>query len=322
MGNEEIRSVLITGANAGIGRELARQLGSRPEIERVVLGCRNPAKAEAARAELEASTGRSIFEVVILDTCDPSSTRTAALSLSEPIDALVMNAGGTGGSEPAVLTSLGVTRIFAVNVLGHVALLETLIEQRKLTTVAVLTGSEAARGVPKLRMKRPSFTHTSVDELVSAIDGTYYSGKNFDAPAAYGQVKYIGALWIGAMARRHPELRFVTMSPGGTSGTDTASSMPAVQRFVVQRILMGGIGARLGLSHPVQQGARRLASAVTDSTYGDGVFHASRANTLTGPVVDQATIFPDIANRRFQDNAYEAIQRFCPAEWVPSGPRP
>jgi NAD(P)-dependent dehydrogenase (short-subunit alcohol dehydrogenase family) len=310
VGKEEISSVLITGANAGIGRELARQLGSRPEIERVVLGCRNPTKAEAARTELAASTGRSIFEVLILDTSDPSSTRTAARSLIEPIDALVMNAGGTGGSEPAVLTSRGVTRIFAVNVLGHVALLETLIEQRKLTKVAVLTGSEAARGVPKLRMKRPSFTHTSVDELVSAIDGTYYAGKKFDAPGAYGQVKYIGALWIGAMARRHPELRFVTMSPGGTSGTGTAGSMPAVQRFVVERTLMGGIGARLGLSHPVQQGATRLVSAVTDSTYGAGVFYASRASTLTGPVVDQATIFGDLANPAFQSNADEAVRRF------------
>jgi len=48
MVHEIPRSVLITGANAGIGKELARQLGSRPEIERVVLACRNPGKAESA----------------------------------------------------------------------------------------------------------------------------------------------------------------------------------------------------------------------------------------------------------------------------------
>jgi NAD(P)-dependent dehydrogenase (short-subunit alcohol dehydrogenase family) len=303
------RSVLITGANAGIGKELARQLGSRPEIERVVLACRNPARADAARVELEAVTRRAIFEVVILDTSDPASTRSVALSLVEPIDAVVLNAGGTGGSRSAELTASGATQIFAVNVLGHVALLEALLERRKLRKAAVLTGSEAARGVPKLLIKRPSFAHTSVEELVGAIDGSH-QGKNFDMWVAYAQAKYIGALWIGALARRHPDLRFVTMSPGSTSGTDIAKSMPAPLRHAFDRVLMGGLGSRLGLSHSLRDGAARLALAVTDPAYRGGAFYASRANTLTGPVVDQATIFADLANTTFQDNADAAIHHF------------
>lgn len=310
MGEETARSVVITGANAGIGKELARQLGVRPEIERVVLACRNPIRAQAARAELEATTGRAIFEIVILDTSDPASTRSAALSLAEPIDALVMNAGGAGGAHPEALTAAGATEVFAVNVLGHVALLETLIEQRKLTQAAVLAGSEAARGVPKLLIRRPSFEHTSVDELVDAIDGTHYAGRRFDAPGAYAQAKYIGALWIGALARRHPDLRLLTMSPGGTSGTEIAKTMPAAGRLVFERILMGGIGRRFGMSHSLHDGARRLAQAVTDPVYGGGIFYASRADRLTGALVDQATIFGDLANTSFQDNADEAIHRF------------
>lgn len=310
MGDATIRSVIITGASAGIGKELARQLGLRHEIKRVVLACRNPTKAQSARAELEAATGRAIFEIAILDASDPPSTRSVALSLAEPIDALVMNAGGTGGPHPAALTATGATQVFAVNVLGHVALLETLIEQRKLRKVAVMTGSEAARGVPKLLIKRPSFTHTSVNELVGAIDGSYYAGKRFDAPGAYAQAKYIGALWVGALARMHPDLRFVTMSPGGTSGTETAKSMPAAQRFAFERIVMGRIGRRLGLSHPLHDGADRLAQAVTDPAYRGGIFYASQTNSLTGAVVDQATIFSDLANTAYQDNADEAIHRF------------
>jgi NAD(P)-dependent dehydrogenase (short-subunit alcohol dehydrogenase family) len=310
MSDATIRSVIITGSSAGIGKELARQLGSRPEIERVVLACRNPTKAESARAELEAATGRAIFEIVILDTSDPTSTRSAALSLDGAIDALVMNAGGAGGPHPEAPTATGATEVFAVNVLGHVSLLVTLIEQRKLNKAAVLTGSEAARGVPKLLIKRPSFTHTSVGELVNAIDGTHYAGKRFDAPGAYAQAKYIGALWIGALARKHPNLRFVTMSPGGTSGTEIAKSMPSAARFAFERIVMGSIGRRLGLSHSLHDGADRLALAVTDSSYRGGVFYASHAGRLNGAVVDQATIFSDLANTGFQDNADEAIHRF------------
>jgi NAD(P)-dependent dehydrogenase (short-subunit alcohol dehydrogenase family) len=310
MGDATTRSVIITGASAGIGKELARQLGLRPEIERVVLACRNPTRAQSARAELEAATGRAIFQIVILDASDPTSTRSAALSLDEPIDALAMNAGGAGGPDPAAQTATGATQVFAVNVLGHVALLETLIEQRKLNKAAVMIGSEAARGVPKLLIRRPSFKDTSVDELAGAIDGSYYAGKRFDAPGAYAQAKYIGALWIGALARKHPGLRFVTISPGGTSGTEIAKSMPAAARFAFERIVMGRIGRRCGLSHPLQDGAGRLALAVTESDYRGGIFYASGADTLTGAVVDQATIFSDLANTAFQDNADEAIHRF------------
>ena len=39
------KTVLITGANAGIGKEVARQLASRPEIARVYLACRNAERA-------------------------------------------------------------------------------------------------------------------------------------------------------------------------------------------------------------------------------------------------------------------------------------
>jgi NAD(P)-dependent dehydrogenase (short-subunit alcohol dehydrogenase family) len=304
--------VLITGANAGIGRELARQLGSRGEIERIVLACRDRPRAEAARSELRAQTGRAIFEVMELDTTDPASARALSAALADPVDAIVLNAGGTGGPQPQAPTASGTTTIFAVNVLGHVALVDALIEQRKLTQTAILTGSEAARGVPALRIKRPRFAHTSEDDLVAAIDGSYFRDKRFDASLAYAQAKYLGALWIAATARRHPHLRFATVSPGGTTGTGIGQHMPSLQRLAFERVVMGPVGARLGLAHPLAEGTARLTAAVTDPIFDGGRFYGSRARTLTGPLVDQATIFGDLANPRFQDNADAAIHRFLP----------
>ena len=200
-------SVLITGANSGIGKEVARQLAESDSFDTIYLGCRNQAKADAARAELERTTGKSIFTTVPLDTSDLGSVRAAIDLIDTPLRAVVMNAGGTGGSTPLALTADGVTEIFASNVLGHAALLEQLIAADALTGSAVLVGSEAARGVPKLRLSRPTFAEHSVDEFTSVIDGSFFAGGKVDTGVAYGQVKYLGALWMSELARRNPHLR-------------------------------------------------------------------------------------------------------------------
>ena len=69
------KTVLITGANVGIGKEIARQLATRPEIARIYLACRNQDRAATAKAELEAETGRRIFDIVLMDVADPRSVR-------------------------------------------------------------------------------------------------------------------------------------------------------------------------------------------------------------------------------------------------------
>ncbi len=66
----------------------------------------------------------------------------------------------------------------------------------------------------------------------------------------------------------------------------------------------------LGISHKLEDGAKRLVDGVTDPNLSSGVFYASAANKLKGPLVDQADIFPDLANPTFQDHANEAIHRF------------
>ena len=72
-----IKSVLITGANVGLGKEAARQLAMQDGIEKIYLACRNPQKAEAAKQSLEASTGKSIFEIIIMDVSKLDSVRSA-----------------------------------------------------------------------------------------------------------------------------------------------------------------------------------------------------------------------------------------------------
>ena len=297
------KTVLITGANAGIGKDVARQLALRPEFARIYLACRNQDRAITAKAELEAATGRRIFDVVVMDVADLGSVRAGLAAIDGSVDALVMNAGIIG-PQTMELTADGVTNVFATNVLGHVVLLEGLLAEGRLGEVAVFAESEAVRGVPKLRMKGPSFVSTSADELATVIDGSYFADRKPDVNLTCGQVKLIGALWMAYLARQYPNRRFITVSPGATTGTQASSGVALPVRVAAKYVMPA-----LGISHKLDAGAKRLVDGVTDPTLSSGVFYASAANKLKGPLVNQADIFPDLANPSFQDHANEAIHR-------------
>jgi NAD(P)-dependent dehydrogenase (short-subunit alcohol dehydrogenase family) len=307
-----MKVALITGANAGIGKEVARQLAALETAERIYLACRNEERAAAAKADLEARTGKAIFEVVLMDVSDPSSVRAAIRSIRRPVDALVMNAGGIGGREPLAQTKDGVTQVFALNLLGHVELFDGLLRSEKLTGTVLYVGSEAARGVPKMRMQRPTFASSSVDEFASVCNGQIFAGKNADIWLAYGQVKYLAALWIGAAARRHPELRILTVSPGQTSGTEAPNNFPGLTRVMLKYVMMPIVAPLLGIVHSLETGSKRLVDAIVDPAFLSGTFYASEAKALTGPLVDQSAIFPELRDSTIQDNAWEAVHRFLP----------
>lgn len=96
---------LVTGANRGIGREVARQLAQRGYT--VVVSARDPEQAERAAAEIAGSTGGETIALA-LDVADPQSlTRAGARVRESPgrLDVLVNNAGvgtdfGVAGTEP------------------------------------------------------------------------------------------------------------------------------------------------------------------------------------------------------------------------------
>jgi NAD(P)-dependent dehydrogenase (short-subunit alcohol dehydrogenase family) len=304
---------LITGANTGLGKDAARQLALRDDVVAIFLGCRDETKARAAQADLQRITGRSVFEILIMDTTDLTSVRAAIKAIDRPLRAVLLNAGGMGGPTPFARTADGVTTIFAANVLGHVVLLEGLLSAGKLTSTAVLTGSEAARGVPKLRIKRPTFSTHSVDEFTSVIDGSFFDGRKRDPMLAYGQVKYLGALWMSALARQHPDLRLLTVSPGNTTGTDAPRDLPTVLRVIMQRV-MPRVGPMFGISHPLEVGTKRLVDGLIGEGLDSGKFYASAQNTISGPLFDQADIVADFSDETIQDHAYAAIHAFLPSQ--------
>src|SRR5438132_13099182 len=91
-------SAVISGASAGIGRELARQLASRAKL--LVLVARRRDRLEQLRTELLAGNPALRVDIREADLSNLEQTmHLAALLTNEPIDFLINNAGvGDDGS--------------------------------------------------------------------------------------------------------------------------------------------------------------------------------------------------------------------------------
>jgi carbonyl reductase 1 len=97
-----MKTALVTGANKGIGFEIARGLLKSGEF-RVILGCRDPERANQAASKLKDLTGVSADKIAVLAGLDLASTdsiRAAAQTLlkmcepeRKPLSVLVNNAG-------------------------------------------------------------------------------------------------------------------------------------------------------------------------------------------------------------------------------------
>lgn len=87
-------TILITGASRGIGFQMTRQYCE--DGDSVLACCRNSGSADALNELAAGSDGR--ITVIDMDVSDPDSIESAAKAIGDqPIDALINNAGATGG---------------------------------------------------------------------------------------------------------------------------------------------------------------------------------------------------------------------------------
>ncbi|HKY92896.1 MAG TPA: oxidoreductase [Nevskiaceae bacterium] len=127
-GSQKGRTFVITGANTGLGFENARtvaKLGGR-----VVLACRNGAKAEDAAARIRADVPGADVRVSLVDVSSLASVRAfAARTLAEldRIDVLINNAGVM--VPPREITQEGFELQFVTNYAGHFLLTGLLLDR-------------------------------------------------------------------------------------------------------------------------------------------------------------------------------------------------
>ena len=159
--------------------------------------------------------------------------------------------------------------------------------------------------------------------MKALCDGTYYEVNKKKAPRQdmdiYGRAKLLGTLWTGSIARQHPEIRFVAVSPGNTAGTNVVNHMrlPAFIQVIANKIALPLMTTPCcGRFHTLETGAQRYLDVIFDDgeTYQTGHFYGSKKSWPTGPMADQIRHLEYLYDETYQDNASAAIHSFLPKE--------
>jgi NAD(P)-dependent dehydrogenase (short-subunit alcohol dehydrogenase family) len=254
------RTILVTGANTGIGFETAQALAARGA--RVLLGCRSEERATEAMDRIQADVSGADLRFVALDQGDLASVEDAAAAVEQEdrLDVLVNNAGIM--MPPRELTVNGFESQFGVNHLGTFALTGRLLPKLVATegSRVVVTSSIAHRG------------------------GTIHFD-DIDASAKYGaqdryqQSKLANLLFMYELDRRLRSAESSTISVGchpGIAETELGRHMP---KF----IMLAAPLMRLFVNSAAQGAWPTLMAATSPDVVGGDYVGPSKRGETAGP---------------------------------------
>ena len=178
------KTVIITGANAGIGKETAVDLARRNA--RVIMACRSVEKGEKAAVEVRKRSESDNVVFMQLDLASLTSVRQFAARVLEEeprLDILINNAGVMAC--PYTKTEDGFEMQFGVNHLAHFLLTNLLLDRLKEAPSARIV-NVSSRGY--------TFGKMNFNDLESE--------QSYKPWGAYGQSKLANILFTHALAKR------------------------------------------------------------------------------------------------------------------------
>ncbi|CCH54984.1 short chain dehydrogenase [Fibrisoma limi BUZ 3] len=240
------RVAIVTGANSGIGYEVALGLAKK-DIE-VILACRNGQKADEARAKIIDEYAGARVNCLLLDTSSLRSVEDFAAQFSakhQTLDLLINNAGIM--MSPYEVTEDGFENQLATNYLGHFALTGRLLP--------LMTRTPGSRIV----------TLSSLSYKWAEIQfGDFHAEKGYSRTKAYGQSKRACLMFAFELQHRLSAAGYDTRSVAahpGLSKTNLDQYFPALIRPLGNLFLQ-----------PAQQGALSVLYAALDTAINGGEF--------------------------------------------------
>jgi NAD(P)-dependent dehydrogenase (short-subunit alcohol dehydrogenase family) len=214
-------TVLITGANKGLGREAARRLLA--DGHEVWAAARDPERGLATAEELGARH-------LVLDVTDDDSVEAAALTVAEAgdgvLDVLINNAGIAGNIGPAgEVTAADVQQVYDVNVLGAVRTIHAFLPLLERSKSPVIVNVSSGLG---------SLTRTTDPQSPASqwIAPAYCSSKAALNMLTTQYAKAFPAMRINAVAPGYTatDLNFNTGTQTVTEGTDAIVRLATIGR--------------------------------------------------------------------------------------------
>ncbi|KAL6030862.1 hypothetical protein STEG23_015679, partial [Scotinomys teguina] len=179
------KTVIVTGANTGIGKQTALELAKRGG--NIILACRDMEKCEAAAKDIRGETLNPRVRAQHLDLASLKSIREFAKKIikeEERVDILVNNAAVMRC--PHWTTEDGFEMQFGVNHLGHFLLTNLLLEKLKASAPSRIISLSSLAHVAG---------HIDFDDL-------NWKTKEYDTKAAYCQSKLAVVLFTKELSRR------------------------------------------------------------------------------------------------------------------------
>jgi NAD(P)-dependent dehydrogenase (short-subunit alcohol dehydrogenase family) len=311
IGDQRGRVAVVTGANTGVGFEVAKVLAARGAT--VILACRDTARGKDAVRRLKADSAGSAVSASAagssapagsaiagsadvrfqqLDLASLRSVREAAdrISADHPrLDLLINNAGVMWA--PRGLTEDGFERHLGINHLGHFAL-----------TGLLLPALVATPGSRVVVLSSPAHRRAAID-----FDDLQ-SEKGYRAPRAYGQSKLANLMFAYELDRRLRSADLPTAAlaahPGGAR-SELNRNMPWMFRG-------RNWGLARPITHSVQRGALPILRAATDPQAHGGQYYGpdGRFEFTGGPTLIESTpLSHDVAlQRRLWDASEQLTQ--------------
>lgn len=264
-----MRSVVVTGANTGIGFSTAKFLAGLQDWH-IVLACRNEFKAQRAVSEIRDVRRYSSVEYALLDLFSLNSVRRFSTQLATmripPITGLILNAGGINMKAKSLeFTEDGFERTFQLNFLGHFLLANLLINHMLDASRIIFVSSDlhdpAATKMGKMQPPR----YGPVRDLAY---GTGTAAK-LKPIARYGTAKMYAMMAAYELDRRlHSMGKAITVnswSPGVVPTTQAGRDMnPVMKKIMTSRWFVNFMGSHLATE---EEAARELGGLLTEPKY-------------------------------------------------------
>ena len=259
------RTIVVTGANSGLGAATTRALAEHGA--RVVMACRNVAKAERVAAAMPGDVA-----VRPLDLADLSSVRAFA-DASDGVDVLVNNAGIM--AVPMARTADGFESQIGTNFLGHFALTGLLLPKISQRVVTLSSGAH--------RIGR-------ID-----LDDLNWRTRRYRRWAAYGQSKLADLIFAMELHRRLSSSGSAVLSVAahpGYAATELQSHTESIQdrvmavanRVIAQDAAMGALPTLYAATMPDVRGGEYYGPGGLGEVRG----HPRRVG-MSGAARDEAT---------------------------------